>query len=63
MKDESGAKGCIIINTLCGNRAMAYLKRMGAEIDPDIWYDKKGNVSCFGLKNTVAGFDICIETK
>ena len=63
MKDESGAKGCIIINTLCGNRAMAYLKRMGAEIDPDIWYDKKGNVTCFGLKNTVAGFDICIETK
>lgn len=62
-KDESGAKGCIIINTLNGNRAMAYLKRMGAEIDPDIWYDKKGNVTCFGLKNKVAGFEICIETK
>lgn len=62
-KDESGAKGCIIINTLNGNRAMAYLKRMGAEIDPDIWYDKKGNVTCFGLKNTIAGFEICIETK
>ncbi len=62
-KDESGANGCIIINTLCGNRAKAYLERMGAEIDPDIWYDKKGNVTCFGLKNTVAGFEICIETK
>lgn len=62
-KDESGAKGCIIINTLNGNRAMAYLNRMGAEIDPDIWYDKKGDVTCFGLKNTIAGFEICIETK
>lgn len=62
-KEESDAKGCIVINTLNGNRAMAYLKRMGAEIDPDIWYDKKGNVSCFGLKDTVAGFEICIETK
>ena len=63
MKDDCGAKGCIIINTLNGNRAMAHLKRMGAEIDPDIWYDKKGNVSCFGLKETFAGFEICIETK
>ncbi len=62
-KENSDAKGCIVINTLNGNRAMAYLKRMGAEIDPDIWYDKKGNVSCFGLKDTVAGFEICIETK
>lgn len=62
-KEESDAKGCIVINTLNGNRAMAYLKRMGAEIDPDIWYDKKGNVSCFGLKDTIAGFEICIETK
>ena len=62
-KEESDAKGCIVINTLNGNRAMAYLKRMGAEIDPDIRYDKKGNVSCFGLKDTVAGFEICIETK
>ncbi len=62
-KEESGAKGCIVINTLNGNRAMSYLERMGAEIDPDIWYDKKGNVSCFGLKDTVAGFEICIETK
>lgn len=62
-KEESDAKGCIVINTNNGNRAMAYLKRMGAEIDPDIWYDKKGNVSCFGLKDTVAGFEICIETK
>ncbi len=62
-KEESDAKGCIVINTNNGNRAMAYLKRMGAEIDPDIWYDKKGNVSCFGLKDTIAGFEICIETK
>ncbi len=62
-KEESDAKGCIVINTNNGNRAMAYLKRMGAEIDPDIWYDKKGNVSCFGLKVTIAGFEICIETK
>lgn len=62
-KEESDAKGCIVINTLNGNRAMAYLQRMGAEIDPDIWYDKKGNVTCFGLKDTVAGFEICIETK
>ncbi len=62
-KENCDAKGCIVINTLNGNRAMAYLKRMGAEIDPDIWYDKKGNVSCFGLKDTVAGFEICIETK
>ncbi len=62
-KEESDAKGCIVINTLNGNRAMAYLKRMGAEIDPDIWYDKKGNVSCFGLKDTIAGFEICVETK
>ncbi len=62
-KEESDAKGCIVISTLNGNRAMAYLKRMGAEIDPDIWYDKKGNVSCFGLKDTIAGFEICIETK
>ena len=62
-KEESDAKGCIVINTNNGNRAMAYLKRMGAEIDPDIWYDKKGNVSCFGLKDLVAGFEICIETK
>ena len=50
-KEESDAKGCIVINTNNGNRAMAYLKRMGAEIDPDIWYDKKGNVSCFCLKD------------
>ena len=63
MKDNDGAKGCIVISTLNGNRALAYLERIGAEIDPDIWYDKKGNVSCFGLKNTVAGFEICIETK
>ena len=62
-KEESDAKGCIVINTNNGNRAMAYLKRMGAEIDPDIWYDKKGNVSCFGLKDMIAGFEICIETK
>lgn len=62
-KEESDAKGCIVIGTNNGNRAMAYLKRMGAEIDPDIWYDKKGNVSCFGLKDTIAGFEICIETK
>ncbi len=62
-KEESDAKGCIVINTLNGNRAMAYLQRMGAEIDPDIWYDKKGNVSCFGLKDTIAGFEICVETK
>ncbi len=62
-KKESDAKGCIVINTNNGNRAMAYLERMGAEIDPDIWYDKKGNVSCFGLKDTVAGFEICVETK
>lgn len=62
-KEESDAKGCIVISTLNGDRAMSYLKRMGAEIDPDIWYDKKGKVSCFGLKDTVAGFEICIETK
>ncbi len=62
-KEKSDAKGCIIINTLNGNRAKAYIERLGVEIDPDIWYDKKGNVSCFGLKNTVAGFEICIETK
>lgn len=62
-KEESDAKGCIVINTNNGNRAMAYLQRMGAEIDPDIWYDKKGNVTCFGLKDTVAGYEICIETK
>lgn len=62
-KEESDAKGCIVVGTNNGNRAMAYLKRMGAEIDPDIWYDKKGNVSCFGLKDLVAGFEICIETK
>lgn len=62
-KDDSGAKGCIIINTLNGNRAKAYIERLGVEIDPDIWYDKKGNVTCFGLKNLVAGFEICIETK
>ena len=62
-KEESDAKGCIVIGTNNGNRAMAYLKRMGAEIDPDIWYDKKSNVSCFGLKDTIAGFEICIETK
>ena len=62
-KEESDAKGCIVINTLNGNRAMAYLQRMGAEIDPDIWYDKKGNVTCFGLKETVAGYEICVETK
>lgn len=62
-KEESDAKGCIVINTNNGNRAMAYLQRMGAEIDPDIWYDKKGNVTCFGLKDLVAGFEICIETK
>ncbi len=61
--EESDAKGCIVVSTLNGNRAMAYFKRMGVEIDPDIWYDKKGNVSCFGLKDTVAGFEICIETK
>ena len=42
---------------------MSYLKRMGAEIDPDIRYDKKGKVSCFGLKELIAGFEICIETK
>ena len=58
-----GAKGCIVISTLNGNRAKAYLERMGAEIDPDIWYDKKGKVTCFGLKDTVAGFEICVETK
>lgn len=63
MKGEGDAKGCIIINTLNGNRAAAYMKRMGAEIEPDIWYDKKGNITCFGLKDTVAGFEICIETK
>mgnify|MGYP003301948661 CR=1 FL=1 len=63
MKDDSGAKGCIIINTLNGNRAAAYVNRKGIEIDPDIWYDKKGNITCFGLKNTVAGFEICIEQK
>ncbi len=63
MKDNSGAKGCIIINTLNGNRAAAYVNRKGIEIDPDIWYDKKGNITCFGLKDTVAGFEICIETK
>ena len=63
MKNSDGAKGCIIINTLNGDRAAAYIKRMGKEIDPDIWYDKKGNISCFGLKDTVAGFEICIETK
>ncbi len=63
MKDDCGAKGCIVISTLNGNRAKAYLERLGAEIDPDIWYDKKGNVTCFGLKNTVAGFEICIEMK
>ena len=63
MKDDCGAKGCIVISTLNGNRAKAYLERLGAEIDPDIWYDKKGNVTCFGLKNTVAGFEICVETK
>jgi len=63
MKDDCGAKGCIVISTLNGDRAMSYLKRIGAEIDPDIRYDKKGRVSCFGLKNTVAGFEICIETK
>ena len=62
-KEESDAKGCIVISTLNGNRAKAYLERLGAEIDPDIWYDKKGNVSCFGLKDTVAGFEVCIETK
>ncbi len=62
-KEESDAKGCIVINTLNGNRAMAYLQRMDAEIDPDIWYDKKGNVTCFGLKDTIAGFEICVETK
>ena len=62
-KEESDAKGCIVVGTLNGNRAMAYLQRMGAEIDPDIWYDKKGNVSCFGLKDLIAGFEICIETK
>ena len=62
-KEESDAKGCIVISTLNGDRAMSYLKRMGAEIDPDIWYDKKGKVSCFGLKDLVAGFEICIETK
>ncbi len=62
-KESSQAKGCIIINTLNGNRAKAYLERLGAEIDEDIWYDKKGNVTCFGLKNTVAGFEICVETK
>ena len=62
-KEESDAKGCIVISTLNGDRAMSYLKRMGAEIDPDIWYDKKGKVSCFGLKDTVAGYEICIETK
>lgn len=62
-KEESDAKGCIVINTNNGNRAMAHLQRMGAEIDPDIRYDKKGNVSCFGLKDTIAGFEICIETK
>ncbi len=63
MHDDCGAKGCIVISTLNGNRAKAYLERLGAEIDPDIWYDKKGNVTCFGLKNTVAGFEICVETK
>ncbi len=63
MKDDCGAKGCIVISSLNGNRAKAYLERLGAEIDPDIWQDKKGNVTCFGLKNTVAGFEICIETK
>ena len=63
MKGDGDAKGCIVINTNNGNRAMAYLKRMGAEIDPDIWYDKKGNVTCFGLKDTIAGFEICVETK
>ena len=42
---------------------MAYVQRMGVEVDPDIWYDEKGNVSCFGLKDTVAGFEICIEQK
>lgn len=62
-KGEGDAKGCIIIGTNNGNRAMAYLKKKGAEIDPDIWYDKKGNVSCFGLKDLFAGFEICIETK
>ena len=62
-KEESSAKGCIVISTLNGNRAMAYVQRMGVEVDPDIWYDEKGNVSCFGLKDTVAGFEICIEQK
>ena len=62
-KEENDAKGCIVVGTNNGNRAMAYLQRMGAEIDPDIRYDKKGNVICFGLKDTVAGFEICIETK
>ena len=62
-KEDSDAKGCIVISTLNGNRAMAYVQRMGVEVDPDIWYDEKGNVSCFGLKDTVAGFEICIEQK
>lgn len=61
-KEKSDAKGCIVISTLSGDRAKAYFERMGVEIDPDIWYDKKGRVSCFGLKDTVAGFEICVET-
>lgn len=61
-KEKSDAKGCIVISTLNGDRAMSYLKRMGAEIDPDIRYDKKGKVSCFGLKDNICGFEICVET-
>lgn len=62
-KAHGEAKGCIVIETLNADRAAAYLRRKGAEIDPDIWYDSKGHISCFALKDTVAGFEICIEKK
>lgn len=62
-KEKSDSKGCIVISTLNAGRALSYVKRMGVEIDPDIWHDDKGNVTCFGLKDTMAGFEICIEQK
>ena len=43
-------------------RVMRY-EQDGGTMTIDFKYDKKGNVTCFGLKDLVAGFEICIETK
>ena len=54
-----GKNGHIGIRTFSIIRAMAWVKEQGLEIDESLnKYDAKGNVTCFYLKDEIAGFAI-----